>query len=54
MARKLRAIDPRDLALAADLELEDARRVEYVDREGHGYGRHLRRLVGAVAGARQL
>jgi hypothetical protein len=37
MAKKLRALEPRDLALAADLELEDAWRVEYVDCEGHGY-----------------
>ena len=37
MAKKLRALEPRDLALAADLDLEHAWRVEYVDREGHGY-----------------
>jgi hypothetical protein len=37
MAKKLRALEPRDLALAADLELEDAWRVEYVDRDGQGY-----------------
>ena len=35
MAKKLRALEPRDLALAADLE--HAWRVEYVDREGQGY-----------------
>ena len=35
MAKKLRALEPRDLALAADLDLEHAWRVEYVDR--HGY-----------------
>lgn len=37
MAKKLRALEPRDLALAADLDLEHAWRVEYVDRGGHGY-----------------
>jgi hypothetical protein len=34
MAKKLRALEPRDLALAADLDLEHAWRVEYVDRGG--------------------
>ena len=48
MAKKLRALEPRDLALAVDLDLEHAWRVEYVDRGGHGY-RHLRRPVGGVA-----
>ena len=49
MAKELRALEPRDLALAADLDLEHAWRVEYVDRGGgHGY-RHLRRPVGGVA-----
>ena len=37
MAKELRALEPRDLALAADLDLEHAWRVEYVDRGGHGY-----------------
>src|SRR4029079_5689567 len=34
MAKKLRALEPRDLALAVDLDLEHAWRVEYVDRGG--------------------
>lgn len=52
MAKKLRALEPRDLALAADLDLENAWRVEYVDRGGHGY----RQFAGqsAEAGARLL
>ena len=37
MAKKLRPLEPRDLALAADLELEDAWRVEYLDSDGAGY-----------------
>ena len=37
MARKLRALERRDLALAADLELEGAWRVEYFDSDGAGY-----------------
>jgi hypothetical protein len=31
MAKKLRRLEPRDLALVADLELEGAWRVEYFD-----------------------
>jgi hypothetical protein len=52
MAKKLRALEPRDLALAVDLDLEHAWRVEYVDRGGHGY----RQFAGqsAEAGARLL
>ena len=34
MAKKLRRLEPRDLALAADLELEGAWRVEYFDSDG--------------------
>jgi hypothetical protein len=30
-------LEPRNLALAADLELEDAWRVEYFDSDGAGY-----------------
>jgi hypothetical protein len=37
MAKKLGAHEPRNLALAADLELEDAWRVEYFDSDGAGY-----------------
>jgi len=37
MAKKLRRLEPRDLALAADLELEGAWRVEYLDSDGAGY-----------------
>ena len=37
MARKLRPLEPRNLALAADLELEGAWRVEYFDSDGAGY-----------------
>jgi hypothetical protein len=37
MAKKLRPHEPRDLALAADIELEDAWRVEYFDSDGAGY-----------------
>jgi hypothetical protein len=37
MAKKLRRLEPRDLALAADLELEGAWRVEYFDSDGGGY-----------------
>jgi hypothetical protein len=37
MAKKLRPHEPRDLALAADLELEGAWRVEYFDSDGAGY-----------------
>jgi hypothetical protein len=37
MAKKLRPLEPRDLALAADLELEGAWRVEYLDSDGAGY-----------------
>jgi hypothetical protein len=41
MAKKLRPLEPRDLALAADLELEGAWRVEYFDSDGwlHHYFR---------------
>jgi hypothetical protein len=37
MAKKLRPLEPRNLALAADLEFEDAWRVEYFDSDGAGY-----------------
>jgi hypothetical protein len=37
MAKKLRRLEPRDLALAADLELEGSWRVEYLDSAGAGY-----------------
>jgi hypothetical protein len=37
MAKKLRPHELRNLALAADLELEDAWRVEYFDSDGAGY-----------------
>src|SRR5215831_15602143 len=37
MAKKLRPLEPRDLALVADLELEGAWRVEYFDSDGAGY-----------------
>jgi hypothetical protein len=37
MAKKLRRLEPRDLALAADLELEGSWRVEYLDSDGAGY-----------------
>ncbi len=37
MARKLRPLEPRNLALVADLELEGAWRVEYFDSDGAGY-----------------
>jgi len=37
MAKKLGPLEPRDLALAADLELEGAWRVEYFDADGAGY-----------------
>jgi len=37
MAKKLRPLEARDLALAADLELEGAWRVEYLDSDGAGY-----------------
>jgi hypothetical protein len=37
MAKKLRRLEPRDLALVADLELEGAWRVEYFDSGGAGY-----------------
>ncbi len=37
MAKKLRPLEPRNLALAADLELEGAWRVEYFDSDGAGY-----------------
>jgi len=33
----LRRLEPRDLALAADLEVEGAWRVEYFDNDGAGY-----------------
>jgi hypothetical protein len=35
--KKLRPLDPRNLALAVDLELEGAWRVEYFDSAGAGY-----------------
>ena len=37
MAKKLRPLEPRNLALAVDLELERAWRVEYFDSDGAGY-----------------
>jgi hypothetical protein len=37
MAKKLQPLEPRDLCLAADLELEGAWRVEYFDSDGAGY-----------------
>ena len=37
MAKKLRPLEPRNLALAADLELEGVWRVEYFDSDGAGY-----------------
>ena len=37
MAKKLRRLEPRDLALVADLELEGAWRVECFDGDGAGY-----------------
>ena len=37
MARKLRPLQPRNLALVADLELEGAWRMEYFDSDGAGY-----------------
>ena len=37
MAKKLRRLEPRYLALVADLELEGAWRVEYFDSDGAGY-----------------
>ena len=37
MAKKLRPLVPRNLALAADLEFEGAWRVEYFDSDGAGY-----------------
>jgi hypothetical protein len=37
MAKKLRPLEPRNLALAADLELEGAWQVEYFDSDGAGY-----------------
>jgi hypothetical protein len=37
MAKKLRVLEPRDLALVADHELEGAWRVEYFDSNGAGY-----------------
>ena len=37
MAKKLRRLEPRDLALVADLELEGAWRVECFDCDGAGY-----------------
>lgn len=37
MANKLRRLEPRDLALEADLDLEGAWRVEYFDSDGAGY-----------------
>jgi hypothetical protein len=37
MTKKLRPLDPRNLALVADLELEGAWRVEYFDSDGAGY-----------------
>jgi hypothetical protein len=36
MTKKLRRLEPRDLALVADLELEGAWRVEYFDSDGAG------------------
>src|SRR6266566_6953438 len=37
MAKKLRPLEPRNLALVADLELEGTWRVEYFDSDGAGY-----------------
>jgi hypothetical protein len=37
MAKKLRPLGPRNLALVADLELEGTWRVEYFDSDGAGY-----------------
>ena len=37
MAKKLRPLETRNLALVADLELEGAWRVEYFDSDGAGY-----------------
>jgi len=37
MAKELRPLEPRNLALVADLELEGAWRVEYFDSDGAGY-----------------
>jgi hypothetical protein len=37
MAKKLQPLEPRNLALAADLELEGAWRVEWFDSDGAGY-----------------
>jgi len=37
MAKKLGLFEPRDLALVADLELEGAWRVEYLDSDGAQY-----------------
>ena len=37
MAKKLGPLEPSDLALAADLEVEDEWRVEYFDTDGAGY-----------------
>ena len=37
MAKKLRPLEPRNLALVADLELEGAWRVEFFDSDGAGY-----------------
>jgi hypothetical protein len=37
MGKKLRPLEPRNLALVADLELEGAWRVEYFDSDGAGY-----------------
>jgi len=37
MAKKLQPLEPRNLALVADLELEGAWRVEYFDSDGAGY-----------------
>jgi hypothetical protein len=37
MAKRLQPLEPRNLALAADLELEGAWRVEWFDSDGAGY-----------------
>jgi hypothetical protein len=37
MAKKLRPLEPRNLALVADHELEGAWRVEYLDSDGGSY-----------------
>jgi hypothetical protein len=37
MAKKLRPLEPHNLELMADLELEGAWRVEYFDSDGAGY-----------------